>query len=269
MKVRGTALKRILAASLALCLLFLPCALAQRESAATLCVAAYGEKRGEYPLACASELSAETLLAGLSALTEHNFACERAEIGENGVVIVWADEATFLRPETAPMRVERLDLTFYDLNSTLQFMLDSAYWTLRENLGVENVFFETPSGAGLRLAAVPNWNLPAGVAYNGDFAAWYVDGFAFEDARTILGDAGENIAAPDAAQVAYAYLIAGTDADDGNVRIVLTHIGDANGSEGYGFSILAGEESLRALVTYDGGVYLEADGAFVLAANWK
>ena len=72
------------------------------------------------------------------------------------------------------------------------------------------------------------------------------------------------------AQIVYAYLVAGTD-NDGAVRhIALTGIGEADGAEGYVFEVEAGgSHCLTALVTYDGGVYVEKGGAFALSANWK
>ena len=86
----------------------------------------------------------------------------------------------------------------------------------------------------------------------------------------MMGDAGENISGADAAQIVYAYLVAGTD-NDGAVRhIALTGIGEADGAEGYVFEVEAGgSHCLTALVTYAGGVYVEKGGAFALSANWK
>ena len=261
-------MKKLLVLLLALCLA-LPAALAE-GGAATLHVVAYGEEVGQAPLEYAGDLTAEALLKGLTALTGHDFACERAVVAEDSVTVSWSDEATLLRPESAPMRVERFDLAFLDFDSTLQFMLDSAYETLTEELGVQKVFFETPSGAGLYLENMPCWSLPAGAAYDGNFAAWYTSGYAFEDARRMMGDAGENISGPDAAQVVYAHLLAGTDSDGAVRTITLTNIGEADGAEGYVFEVEAGgSHCLTALVTYDGGVYVEKDGVWALEAHWK
>ena len=263
-------MKKLLVWSLALYLALPACALAEAERTATLHVVAYGEEVGQYPLAYTGERTAETLLKGLSAVTKHDFACDSAALERDSVTVIWSDEAALLRPESAPMRVESLGLTFYDLDPTLEFMLDSAYWTLRENLGVEKVFFETPSGAGLHLENMPCWSLPAGACYNGNFAGWYTSGYTFEDARPAMGDAGRNISGADAAQIVYACLVAGTD-NDGAVRnIALTDIGEADGSEGYVFEVEAGgSHCLTALVTYDGGVYAERDGAWALSAQWR
>lgn len=263
-------MKKLLVLLMTLCLALPACALAEAETTATLHVVAYSEEVGQYPLAYTGELTAEALLKGLSAVTKHDFACDSAAVEGDSVTVIWSDGATLLRPESAPMRVESLDLTFYDFDSTLQFMLDSAYWTLRENLGVEKVFFATPSGAGLHLENTPYWSLPAGACYNGNFAGWYTSGYTFEDARQMMGDAGENISGAEAAQIVYAYLVAGTD-NDGAVRhIALTGIGEADGAEGYVLKVEAGgSHCLTALVTYAGGVYVEKGGAFALWANWK
>lgn len=115
-------LKKLFAALTALCLALLPGALAEPESAALLHIVAYGEETGQYPLRCSGECTAETLLDGLTALTEHNFAYDRVETDGRSVTVVWSDEATFLHPEEAPMEVESLGLIFYDIESTLQFM---------------------------------------------------------------------------------------------------------------------------------------------------
>ena len=68
-------MKKLLAALAALCLTLAPVALAEPENTATLYVVAYGEEVGQYPLGYSGELTAERLLEGLSALTEHAFAC--------------------------------------------------------------------------------------------------------------------------------------------------------------------------------------------------
>ena len=267
-------MKKLLVLLMTLCLALPACALAEAETTATRHVVAYGEEVGEYPLAYTGELTAEALLKGLSAVTKHDFACDSAVVEGDSVTVIWSDGATLLRPESAPMRVESLDLTFYDFDSTLQFMLDSAYWTLRENLGVEKVFFGTPSGAGLHLENTPYWSLPAGACYNGNFAGWYTSGYTFEDARQMMGDAGENISGAEAAQIVYAYLAYGEGAD--GWRIILEGFSEADGCEGYAFSIGQGDgdgyaESFGALVTYDGGVYARKAGEteYTLFTNWK
>ena len=91
-------------------------------------------------------MTAERLLEGLSALTEHAFACESIEREGEAITLTWSSEASLMPGVDAPMEVESPQLTFYDFDSTLQFMLDSAYHTLVNNLGVQKVF-STPSKA--------------------------------------------------------------------------------------------------------------------------
>ena len=90
----------------------------------------------------------------------------------------------------------------------------------------------------------------------------------------MMGDPGDNISAEDAAQIAYAYLAYGEGAD--GWRIILEGFSEADGCEGYAFSIGQGEgdgyaESFGALVTYDGGVYARKAGEteYTLFTNWK
>lgn len=266
-------LKKLFAALTALCLALLPDALAEPESAALLHIVAYGEETGQYPLRCSGECTAEMLLDGLTALTEHNFAYDRVETDGRSVTVVWSDEATFLHPEEAPMEVESLGLIFYDIESTLQFMLDTARATLLANLDIERVYYATAASGGLSFPGVTDWRLPAGQAYSEEFAAYYPQDYAFEDAREIMGDAGENIAPADAAQIVYDQLAAG--AGEG-WRIVLADIGQIDGSEGYVFRVGTGEgegfiERFGALVTYDGGLYVRKPGeeTYTFCTTWR
>lgn len=261
---------------LLVCLALTSCAFAEPESSATLYVVAYGEEEGQYPLAYTGELTGEALLDGLSALTQHNFAYERVEVEGDAVTVVWADDASFMPGANPPVEVESLGLIFYDVESTLQFMLDSARATLVNNLGVSTVYYATAAGDGLSFPDVTDWALPAGEAYSGDFDAYYPQDFTFVDQREVRGDPGENIGPTDAAQIAYDVLVAGQETGGAPWQIILKDIVIVENSEGYAFSIGQGEgdayeERYDAVVTYAGGLYTREDGAqeYALVCNWQ
>ncbi len=144
------------------------------EHTATLYLMTAGKVQDQYELGYSGELNAAQLLKGLTDLTGYHFDVDKVTQEGDKITVYWADTATF-QPKTGTQAEpnQDLDLTFYDFDSELQFMLDSTYTTLTKNLGVKEVFFATASGGSLDFTEEANWKILIDQTYNGNFATYY------------------------------------------------------------------------------------------------
>ncbi|MDR2750949.1 MAG: hypothetical protein LBC41_09830, partial [Clostridiales bacterium] len=94
----------------------------------------------EYPYD--STLDAQVLANGLSGATGLNFQIFGLELASDGLVVNWSSESTLLKGLTNEEPV----FYFNDSDSLNWFMLDSLYYTLKENLTFLNIYYTSSNG---------------------------------------------------------------------------------------------------------------------------
>lgn len=102
-----------------------------------------------YPFEYQGELSAMDLATGLSELTGLDFKITAETVGD-GIRIDWSSDSTLIAGLGDREPKEEFELS--DVNSLEWFMMDSMYRTVKENLGVENVYYTGNGGKELYLA---------------------------------------------------------------------------------------------------------------------
>lgn len=102
-----------------------------------------------YPFEYQGELSATDLAMGLTDLTGLDFKIT-AEVVGDGIRIDWSSDSSLIAGLGDRKPNEGFELT--DVNTLEWFMMDSMYRTLKENLGVENVYYTANGGKELYLA---------------------------------------------------------------------------------------------------------------------
>lgn len=145
---------------------------AQAESTATLYADfSYGDVEAEnlveqYELNYDGELTADLLTEGLSDLTGLDFDIDSFAETDDGLSVDWAAESTLLSGLDDREQVE--GFFFYDVDSLSWFMMDSLLRTLKENLGVENIYYTMDGGEDLHLPALGYaQTFPADIPYMG------------------------------------------------------------------------------------------------------
>lgn len=248
------------------------------ESMATLYLMVGGEENGQYELGYTGELTPSILLDGLTSLTGYNFSYDDFDIsnsGLTGVTVYWSDKASFLSDKEVTPNKD-LDLKFYDFDSELQFMLDSTYATLKNNLKVGAIYFALQDYSPLDFQEEANWSLNPAEAYSGNFSDYYSDyhesigdDYIFLDERENPSDEEDNISPEEAADGVFNSLVTNYEGEinpDVPWYIILKRIDNVNGSEGYGFSV--GQENehkfveyFYAIITYDRNIYILENNA--------
>jgi hypothetical protein len=121
---------------------------------ATLCAcfpAGYETGRLEYrALPYMRPLTVEILAAGLSDWSGMDFSLS-ADVSGSAVTVDWAaDSGLFTEGGGAP----KDDFTFHEAEVREWFMLDSLWHTIKENLGVDEIYYTMDGGKELRVPAI-------------------------------------------------------------------------------------------------------------------
>lgn len=142
------------------------------EHQATLYVIAYGQEQ-QYAMGYSGELTPEKLLDGLTNLTGLNFSYTHFDVVGDELRVHWASDASFMPAVADVTENPDLGIAFYDLDSTVECMLDSAWKTLSVNLDVPRIYFSDDGDGGLDLNEKMNWVIPGDEWYSGNFSDYY------------------------------------------------------------------------------------------------
>ena len=122
-------------------------------------------KTKSYPFSYTGTLTAEKLADGLTELTGLDFFITATE-REDGIQIDWAANSTLVA--NLDDRQQKDEFHMYDVISMRWFMMDSLYQTIRENLGIQTVYYTMDGGKTLTLDELgPVNSIPADEPYQG------------------------------------------------------------------------------------------------------
>jgi hypothetical protein len=102
----------------------------------------------EYELGFSGDLTPEILADGLTNLTGLQFTALFSQT-EAGIVVDWSLNSTLIAGLGDTEQNE--NFVFLDNDSLVWFMLDSMFYTLQQNLGVENIYYTMNGGQQLVL----------------------------------------------------------------------------------------------------------------------
>ncbi len=113
----------------------------------------------QYELPYEGTLTVEILADGLSELTGLDFFINSATMEGNAVTVDWATDSTLIA--NLDDREQKEDFFFFDADSLRWFMMDSLWMTIRENMGVNEVYYTMNGGEALSYDS-----MPAGVQFD-------------------------------------------------------------------------------------------------------
>jgi hypothetical protein len=144
------------------------------ENQATLYLLINGEEY-QYELGYSGELTSGKLMDGLTNLTGLTFSYTHFDQAGDELRIHWASDASFYMGSDVAYLNPDLEIDLYDVDSTMQFMLDSAWKTLSVNLDIPRIYFSDVSDEGLDLSGSTNWSIPGDEWYSGNFYEYYLN----------------------------------------------------------------------------------------------
>lgn len=112
------------------------------------------------------ELSPDMLANGLSELTGLDFSITYMEQSDGSILIFWNNDSTLIAGLGDGEQKD--DFHFFDVDSLNWFMLDSLYYTLKENLDYSAIYYMQEDGQPLSLQDMsPVPPIPANQPYEG------------------------------------------------------------------------------------------------------
>lgn len=142
------------------------------ENQATLYLLINGETQ-QYELGYSGELTPDKLMDGLTNLTGMKFSYTHFDQVGDELRIHWASDASFYPDSDVACLNPALGSDFNDVDSTVQFMLDSVWKTMSVNLDIPRIYFSNVSNDGLSLSGFMNWDIPGDEWYSGNFSDYY------------------------------------------------------------------------------------------------
>ncbi|WP_027398454.1 hypothetical protein [Anaerovorax odorimutans] len=218
-----------------------------------------GSESGEFQthsFKYSGKLTAKTLAKGLSQLTGLDFIITVSNKDEN-IYIDWAQDSTLIA--NLDDREQYEEFFFFDCDSMRWFMMDSLWRTLKENLGVENVYYTMNGGKDLVFDALyPIKEFPADVPYMG--SAFYsahanvkgdepiCEEDAFELVQHAINFQGENVSTivktgDEIIEGEHAFTFsAGDDSADGQKYTAVSHYAVSDSGRIYYMDVLKGAD---------------------------
>jgi len=143
------------------------------EEQAKLYLIINGEEH-KYDFDCEGEITPEKLMDGLTDLTNMKFAYSNIDLEENKIMVHWGSNASYYPDSEVVYLNPKLGFEdFYDTDSTAQFMLDSVWKTMSENMNISNVYFSNRGNDGLDFSGFTNWSISGDESYSGNFYDYY------------------------------------------------------------------------------------------------